>query len=80
MASLGPNELGRSSHEQNGQQHFADYIFKLIFLEENVFILIQFPLKFVFQGLMDIKSLLVQVMAWCQTGTKPLPEPVLTQI
>ena len=24
-------------------------------------------------------SALVQVMAWCQTGTKPLPEPMMTQ-
>ena len=23
------------------------------------------------------KSALVQVMAWCQTGTKPLPEPMM---
>ena len=28
---------------------------------------------------MDNKSVLVQVMAWRQTGDKPLPEPMLTQ-
>ena len=27
----------------------------------------------------DNKSALVQVMAWHQTGDKPLPEPMLTQ-
>ena len=27
----------------------------------------------------DNKSALAQVMAWCQTGVKPLPEPMLTQ-
>ena len=27
----------------------------------------------------DNKSALVQVMAWCQAGNKPLPEPMLTQ-
>ena len=26
------------------------------------------------------KSALAQVMAWCQTGTKPLPEPMMTHI
>ena len=25
------------------------------------------------------KSALAEVMAWCQTGTKPLPKPMLTQ-
>ena len=28
---------------------------------------------------MDSKSLLVQVMAWCRQGNKPLPEPMMTQ-
>ena len=36
--------------------------------------------KFVCKGSIDIKLVLVQVMAWCQMGTKPLPEPVLTMI
>ena len=30
--------------------------------------------------LTDDKSTLVQVMAWCRQATKPLPEPMLTQI
>ena len=34
-------------------------------------------LKFVFKGPVDNKSTLIQVMAWCQMGNKPLPEPVL---
>ena len=39
----------------------------------------QISLKFVPRGPTDNKSALVQVMAWCQTGNKPLPEPMLTQ-
>ena len=35
--------------------------------------------KFVSKGPIDNKAVLVQVMAWCQTGTKPLPEPILIQ-
>ena len=35
---------------------------------------------FVAKGLMGNKSTLVQVMAWRQTGDKPLPEAMLTQL
>ena len=34
----------------------------------------------VHKDLFDNKSALVQVIAWCQTGTKPLPEPMLTKL
>ena len=61
--------------EQYGCQ-CADDIFKCIFLTENVNIFLQISLKFVFRGSID-KSALVQVMAWCPCGTKPLPEPML---
>ena len=67
-----------SSHGQNGR-HFADYIFKCILLNENDRISIRISLKFVLKGPIDNKSALVQVMAWCQAGDKPLPEPILTQ-
>ena len=43
-------------------------------------ILIQISLKFVPKGPIDSKSALVQVVAWCWTGDKPLPESVLTQL
>ena len=59
--------------------HFADNTFKCIFLYDNHYILITISLKFVPEGPIDNKSWLVQVMAWCQTGTKPLPEPMMTQ-
>ena len=29
---------------------------------------------------MVYKSLVVQVIAWCMSGTKPLPEPMMTEI
>ena len=57
----------------------ADNIFKLIFLNENDRILIKISLKFVPKGPIDNKPALVQVMAWCRTGTRPLPEPMLIQ-
>ena len=57
----------------------ADKIFNRILLNENVWISIKISLKFVPEGLTDNKPVLVQVMAWHQTGDKPLPKPMLTQ-
>ena len=57
----------------------ADDNFKNIFLNENYKIPIRFSLEFVPSSPIDNKPALVQVMAWRQTGDKPLPEPMLTQ-
>ena len=57
---------------------FADNIFKHIFLNENVRILIKISLRFVPRGSNDNKSALAQVMSWRRTGAKPLPEQMLT--
>ena len=62
---------------QNGR-HFADDIFRCIFVNERFCISIQISLKFDPRGLIDNKPALVQVMAWRRTGDKPLPESVLT--
>ena len=53
--------------------------FKCILVNEKFGILIQISTKFVSKGVIDEKSAFVQVMAWCWTGDKPLPEPMLTQ-
>ena len=63
---------------QNGR-HVADDIFKCIFMNEKFWIWIWFFLKFVPKGPIENKWALVQVMAWYQTGDKPLPEVILTQ-
>ena len=41
--------------------------------------MIGMSLNFVTKGPGDNKSALVQVMVWCRTGAKPLPEAKLTQ-
>ena len=64
--------LNSSLHGQNGC-HFADDIFKFIFINEKFCILICISL-FVHKGPIDNKSALVRVI-----GDKPLPEPMLTQ-
>ena len=57
----------------------ADDIFKCTLLNENEKIPIETSLKLVPRGLISNKSALVQVMAWCRTGDKLLPEPMMTQ-
>ena len=56
----------------------ADNIFKYILLRENDRIQIQISLKLVPKSPIVNKPALLQVMAWCRTGDKPLPEPVMT--
>ena len=49
------------------------------FLKDNSCISIKIALKSVRKGSVDGKRSLVQVMAWCRIGNKPLPEPMVTQ-
>ena len=55
--------------------HFSDDIFKCIFLNENVEILIKISLKFVPKGPIYNIPALVQILSWCRPGAKPLSEP-----
>ena len=70
MDSPPPGQYGR---------HFSHYIFRSIFMNEKLCILIPISLRFVPKCPVDNKSALVQVMAWRKTGDMPLPEPMLTQ-
>ena len=62
---------------QNGR-HFADDIFRCVFVNEKFCYVIKISLMFVLYGSVDNNSVLVEVMAWRRTGIKPLPEPRLT--
>ena len=57
----------------------ADDVFRCIFMNEKFCISIIISLKFAPNGPINNDTALVQVMAWCQTGNNPLPEPMLTQ-
>ena len=63
-----------SSPPRQNSRHFADDIFRCIFLYEKFCILIQISLKFLPKGPIDKESSLVQVMVWRRTGDKPLPD------
>ena len=64
---------------QNGR-HFADDVFKCIFLNKNVCILLQISLKFVPKGPINNIPSLVQIMAWRRPGDKPLSESMMDSL
>ena len=56
-----------------------DNIFKFIFLNANLWIVIKISQKFVPKGAMNNIPALVQVMAWHRPGDKPLSEPMMVK-
>ena len=57
-------------------RHFADHLLSEIALMKNFVFWFKFHWSFFPKGLVDNKAPLVQVLAWCRTGDKPLPEPI----
>ena len=64
---------------QNGR-HFADDIFKHIFMNENIWIPIKISLKFLPKGSINKIPALVQIMAWRRPGDKPLSGPMMVNL
>ena len=64
---------------QNGR-HFPDDIFKCIFFNENICNFIKISLKFVPKDPINNIPSLVQIMAWCRPGNKPLSEPMMVSL
>ena len=64
---------------QNGR-HFADNIFKCIFLNENARISIKISLKLIPKDPINNTRALVQIMAWRRPGDKPLSEPMMVSL
>ena len=60
--------------------HFADDIFKCIFLNENVWISLTISLKCVPNDRIDNVSALVQMMAWRRPSDTPLSEPMMVRL
>ena len=59
---------------------FADDIFKRIFEHENEWISPRISLKFVPKVRINHIPALVQIMAWCRPGDKPLSEPMMVSL
>ena len=62
------------------ESHFADDIFKCIFLNENLWFTINISLKFVPKHLFNNISALVQIMAWRRWGDKSLSVPMMVSL
>ena len=60
-----------------GDLELSDDIFRCIFMNENVWISIKFSLNIVPDGPINNIPALVQIMAWCQLGDKPVSEPMM---
>ena len=76
IAVVESRRVNKLRPRQNGH-HFADDIFKWIFLNENARIPIKMSLKFVPRGPINKIPALVQIMAWRRPGDKPLSEPMM---
>ena len=74
------NYIINSSMLRRNIRHFADDIFKFIFVKENVWIPIKILLKFVPMGPINNIPALVQIMTWCRPGNKPLSEPMIVRL
>ena len=64
---------------QNGR-HFADDIFKCIFLNDNVKISVKFSLNLVPKGPINNIPSLVHIMAWRRPGDKPLSKWMMVSL
>ena len=62
---------------RRSRRHFADDIFRSIFLNENVLILIIISLKFVPRGPINNIPALVKIMVRHRSGDKPLSKPMM---
>ena len=69
--TLGPTQNSR---------HFAGDVFKWIFLNGNVWILLKILLKFIPQVLFNNLPALVQIMSWRRLGDKPLSEAMTVSL
>ena len=75
-----PFELFNTLRQRQNGRHFADDVFKRIFLIETVWISLKISLKFVPKGPVNNIPALVQIMAWRRPGDKPLSEPMMTRL
>ena len=65
---------------RQNERHFADDIFKCIFLNENVCISIKISLKLFPRGQINNIPALIEIISWCRPGDKPLSEPMVFRL
>ena len=77
---LGKRAAFNTLRPRQDGRHFADDIFKYVFLIEYVWISIKISLKFVPMGPINNIPAMVQIMAWRRPGNKPLSEPMVINL
>ena len=77
---ISPSVPVNTLRPRRNRRHFADAIFKCIFLNENVWILIKISLKFVPKSPINNIPAMVQIMAWRRPGDKPLSEAMMVSL
>ena len=74
-----PQSLINTLRPRENGRHFADDIFKWIFVNENLWIPIKISSLFPRVQFNNIPAL-VQIMAWRRPGDKPLSEPMMVRL
>ena len=74
------NENHGSTWTSREEVHYADDIFKCIFLNKNLWISLKISLKFVPKVPINNILALVQIMVWHRPGDKPLSEPMMVSL
>ena len=69
-----------SLRSRRDRRHFADDIFKCVFLNENAWVSLRISLKFVPKVRINNIPSLVQIMAWRRPGDKPLSESMVVSL
>ena len=75
-----PCKVPNTLRPRQNWSNFADHIFKYIFWNENLRILLKISLEFVPKFRVNNSSALVQIMAWHRLSVKPLSSSALVQI
>ena len=73
------SDINTLRHEQNGWP-LADKFWNGFCWMKSLILCFKLYSSFICEGPIDNKSALVQVMAWCLTCNKLLPEPMLTKM
>ena len=71
--------IGHNEYYLIPGRHFTDDSFKCIFVNEKLYTLIKVSLYLAPKGPMYNNLSLLQIVAWCRIGDKPLSESILTR-
>ena len=76
-ASIGTTVTYNTLRPRQDGHYFAEDVLKCIFLNENVWISLTIPPKFVPRGPINNIPALVQIITWRRPGDKPLSEAMM---